>query len=193
MAPVIGEAQTVRDLTRHAPTAKELVDTLRPRMRGIPSGSRGVGLIGGAVVAGATCEVYRQTRGIKPVADVAAIKVEFAFNSARLSPETFQTLRALGEALRSGELETSCFQIEGHTDSKGSDAYNLRLSQRRAQSVVQYLIEQIGVEADRLFAVGKGEQEPIADNSTGEGRQKNRRVQIVNLGYPKAAAQVNAN
>ena len=88
--------------------------------------------------------------------------------------------------MKSNELASSCIQIEGHTDSKGSDAYNRQLSQRRAQSVMQYLAQKLGVPHDRLIPVGKGESEPIADNGVAAGRQKNRRVQIVNLGYPKA-------
>jgi OOP family OmpA-OmpF porin len=123
------------------------------------------------------------------VADIAAIHVNFAFNSARLLPETLPTLRRLGEALKSTELETSCIQIEGHTDSIGSDDYNLKLSQRRAESVVRYLTQQVGVKADRLSPVGKGKQEPIATNVTDAGRRKNRRVQIVNLGYAKATTE----
>jgi OOP family OmpA-OmpF porin len=92
----------------------------------------------------------------------------------------------LSEALKSNELASSCIQIEGHTDSKGSDVYNVQLSQRRARSVVQYLVQNLGVPENRLIPVGKGESEPIADNGIAAGRQKNRRVQIVNLGYPKA-------
>ena len=82
-------------------------------------------------------------------------------------------------------------QIEGHTDSRGSDAYNQKLSQRRAQSVIRYLAASFGIEEDRLLAVGKGEGEPLADNGTDSGRQKNRRVQIVNIGYAKAVARGN--
>lgn len=177
-------AQVVRDMTGHEPTSEELVQILRPRMRGIALSEP----------SAATCAAYQQTRGIAPVAtapvaDIAAIHVTFAFNSAQLSPETVPTLQQLAEALKSGELETSCIQIEGHTDSIGRDSYNLRLSQRRAESVVRYLVQQMGVKADRVSAAGKGEQEPIATNATDAGRQKNRRVQIVNLGYAKAAAQ----
>ena len=72
--------------------------------------------------------------------------------------------------------------IEGHTDSIGSDAYNQRLSERRAQAVKQYLVSR-GVEANRLDAIGKGESEPIADNTRNgsdnpEGRALNRRAEL---------------
>src|SRR5215212_7074344 len=119
-----------------------------------------------------SCQTDRQTRGITPVADIAALHVTFAFNSAEISSASLPLLRNLGEALKSAELSTSCMQIEGHTDSKGSDTYNQAISQRRAQSVIRYLAKSFGVEKDRLLAVGKVESEPIADNSTDSGRQK---------------------
>jgi outer membrane protein OmpA-like peptidoglycan-associated protein len=177
------EAQNIRDFSEHEPNSQELVETLKPQTRGIAPVF--------AAATGGTCEAYRQTRGIAPVAvaDIAAIHVTFAFNSAELVSESIPTLKSLAEALKNNELEASCIKVEGHTDSRGSDAYNLKLSQRRAQSVIRYLAERMGIEADRLIAVGKGEQEPIADNNTDAGRQKNRRVQIVNLGYPKSVAQ----
>lgn len=71
-------------------------------------------------------------------------------------------------------------EVQGHTDSKGSDVYNQDLSQRRVNSVMRYLVEK-GVAADRLVAVGYGEAKPIASNSTSAGRAKNRRVQFVIL------------
>ena len=68
--------------------------------------------------------------------------------------------------------------IEGHTDNVGDAAMNRKLSQKRAESVLKYLVEKLGVDAKRLTAVGYGEERPIADNATAEGRQKNRRVDI---------------
>ncbi len=175
-------AQEVRDFTTHQPTSKELIETLRPQ-------TRGIALAPVAMAVAGSCQAYRQTRGIAPVADIAALHITFAFNSAELAPESLPVLKNLGEALKGNELGASCIQIEGHTDSKGSDAYNQKLSQRRAQSVVRYLAKSLSVEEDRLLAAGKGESEPIADNGTDSGRQKNRRVQVVNLGAPKAVAQ----
>ena len=71
-------------------------------------------------------------------------------------------------------------EVAGHTDSSNSDAYNLDLSQRRANAVLNYFVSK-GVEADRLSAKGYGEAEPIADNSTTKGRLKNRRVELRSL------------
>ncbi len=69
-------------------------------------------------------------------------------------------------------------EVTGHTDSKGRKAYNEQLSQKRADKVKAYLVEEKGIESDRIKTFGKGEAEPIADNATTEGRAKNRRVEI---------------
>lgn len=68
--------------------------------------------------------------------------------------------------------------VEGHTDSRGSDSYNQALSQRRAESVRDYIVQK-GYPADRIQARGKGEGSPVADNASAEGRANNRRVEIV--------------
>jgi OOP family OmpA-OmpF porin len=69
----------------------------------------------------------------------------------------------------------------GHTDSIGTDAYNQRLSVRRAESVKAYLVSK-GIEKNRVYTEGKGEKQPVADNKTSEGRAKNRRVEIEVVG-----------
>jgi outer membrane protein OmpA-like peptidoglycan-associated protein len=130
--------------------------------------------------------VCREFRGIEmqaaPVSDVAVIRVLFATGSHELTPEATQMLTPLGHALASEELRPYCFRIEGHTDSAGSDAYNKRLSERRARSVTRFLTDNFEIGEDKLVAVGFGEGEPIASNQTAEGRQRNRRVQVTNLG-----------
>ena len=70
--------------------------------------------------------------------------------------------------------------IEGHTDSVGSDAYNKKLSQRRADAVKAYMVKK-GIDANRLTAVGYGEEKPIADNATKAGKAQNRRVEAATL------------
>ena len=72
----------------------------------------------------------------------------------------------------------------GHTDSVGSDAYNQKLSVRRAESVKAYLVTK-GIEKNRIYTEGKGEKQPVADNKTKEGRAKNRRVEIEVVGTRK--------
>ncbi len=70
------------------------------------------------------------------------------------------------------------FRIEGHTDSKGSGEYNLALSERRANAVVRFLIENHGLSRESLRAVGLGETRPVATNETAEGGRLNRRVEV---------------
>ncbi|GAB6192280.1 OmpA family protein [Desulfocastanea catecholica] len=69
-------------------------------------------------------------------------------------------------------------QIDGHTDSVGTDAYNQKLSERRANAVMKYLVNEVGISADRLTAVGHGEAKPAYPNDTPENRAKNRRVEF---------------
>ena len=69
----------------------------------------------------------------------------------------------------------------GHTDSVGSEAYNQKLSVRRAEAVTAYLVSK-GIEKNRIYTEGKGEKQPVADNKTKEGRTKNRRVEIEVVG-----------
>jgi OOP family OmpA-OmpF porin len=69
-------------------------------------------------------------------------------------------------------------RLDGYTDSIGTDAYNMKLSERRATAVKDYLIKEAGVDSSKITAVGHGEADPVADNKTPEGRAKNRRVEI---------------
>ncbi|MEQ9563950.1 MAG: OmpA family protein [Woeseiaceae bacterium] len=101
--------------------------------------------------------------------------VTFATNSSDLSPAFFGVLTSVSKVLK--EFNQTVVEVAGHTDSTGSDAYNQQLSERRASSVAQYLQSQ-GVMGERLITVGMGESKPVADNSTSEGKQLNRRVEI---------------
>jgi OOP family OmpA-OmpF porin len=69
-------------------------------------------------------------------------------------------------------------RLDGYTDSIGTDEYNMKLSERRATAVKDYLIKEAGVSSSKITAVGHGEADPVADNKTEEGRAKNRRVEI---------------
>ncbi|HSS49997.1 MAG TPA: OmpA family protein [Thermoanaerobaculia bacterium] len=177
-----GMAQEVKDLTSSDPTEEQLIEILKPKAEA--DGVRGIGV---TAKPRAKCSLKQTggTRGIgvslKPISDVAAIHIQFAFNSAEIAAEASTALDRLGKALTSPMLSPSCFQIKGHTDSIGSDRYNDRLSQRRAEAVLRYLTTHFTIEPDRLDAIGLGKNQPIADNSTDEGRSKNRRVEIVNV------------
>lgn len=101
--------------------------------------------------------------------------ITFATDSASLSPAFFDVLNSVAKVM--DEFEKTVVEVAGHTDSTGSDAYNQTLSERRASTVANYLQSQ-GIRSERLITVGMGESRPVADNSTAEGRQANRRVEI---------------
>lgn len=101
--------------------------------------------------------------------------VTFATDSSDLKPAFFDVLNSV--ALVLDEYEKTIVEVAGHTDSTGSDAYNQSLSERRADSVARYLQTQ-GVSSQRIITVGMGERRPVADNTTADGRQANRRVEI---------------
>jgi OmpA-OmpF porin, OOP family len=115
----------------------------------------------------------------------AATKVTYAadaffdFDKAVLKPEGRAKLDDLVGKVQGINLEVII--AVGHTDSVGTDAYNQRLSVRRAESVKAYLVSK-GIEKNRVYTEGKGEKQPVADNKTSEGRAKNRRVEIEVVG-----------
>jgi len=102
--------------------------------------------------------------------------VLFEFDKANLKPGATRSLTNVAQFLR--ENPERQITIEGYTDNVGSDAYNRELSQRRADSVRDFLV-QSGISADRISARGLGEEYPVASNDTQAGRQQNRRVQII--------------
>lgn len=100
----------------------------------------------------------------------------FDFDKAVLKDEFKSELNDAKEVFdRNPDLQVT---VEGHTDSTGSDAYNQKLSERRAKAVVKYLQQSVGVDGSKLTAVGYGESKPVASNDTAEGRAKNRRVEF---------------
>jgi outer membrane protein OmpA-like peptidoglycan-associated protein len=135
-----------------------------------------------------------RTRGIAPVQsqpaptsgttgkNSIALNVFFEFNSDKVLQNYYADLDKLGKVLTAPQYSAYRVQIEGHTDSLGSDSYNQRLSERRAQSVKRYLVQHFPIPSDRLVVRGFGKGKPIASNDTPEGRDKNRRVEVVNLG-----------
>jgi OOP family OmpA-OmpF porin len=104
------------------------------------------------------------------------IKVEFDFDKDFVRPRYHDELKNIAGIIK--QYPENKAVIEGYTDSKGSDSYNLKLSQRRADSVRKYLIDNFGVNPNQLSAKGYGETRPIATNDTDEGRQRNRRVEL---------------
>ena len=117
----------------------------------------------------------------KPVAEkiTFAADVLFDFDKATIKPEGKSKLDDLAAKVKDINLEVVI--AIGHADSIGSDAYNQKLSVRRAESVKAYLVSK-GIEANRIYTEGKGKKQPVADNRTRDGRAKNRRVEIEVIG-----------
>jgi outer membrane protein OmpA-like peptidoglycan-associated protein len=106
---------------------------------------------------------------------VMASDITFDTGVAQVKPDYYQTLAAVGEVLR--EYNKTYVEVSGHTDSQGSTEFNQRLSQDRAYSVSNILVQN-GVNGGRLIPAGFGETRPVASNATNQGRAQNRRVEI---------------
>ena len=101
--------------------------------------------------------------------------ITFATNSADLNSSFFEVLGSVTKVLK--EFDQTVVEVAGHTDSRGTDAYNQALSERRAQTVTDFFTSR-NLPAQRFITIGLGESMPIADNSTAAGQQLNRRVEI---------------
>lgn len=121
-----------------------------------------------------------------PVAEKVSFASEalFDFDQSTLKPQGKAALDQLLGQLTGMDLEV--IVTVGHTDAVGPDAYNQKLSQRRAEAVKAYLVAK-GVETNRVYTEGKGETQPVADNTTAAGRAKNRRVTVEVVGTRKVA------
>lgn len=105
------------------------------------------------------------------------LNVEFDFDKSDVKSKYHGVLEKVAEFMKQYPQTTTV--IEGHTDNRGKYEYNIRLSERRAESVKNYLVEKFGVEASRLSTKGYGYTKPVATNATAAGRQKNRRIDAV--------------
>jgi OOP family OmpA-OmpF porin len=121
----------------------------------------------------------------KPAAGVTQSKITlqadtlYDFDKATLKPEGKATLDKIARDL--GKIKLEVIIAVGNTDSVGTDAYNMALGQRRAQSVKAYLVSK-GVDGSRIYTESKGKSNPVASNATAEGRAKNRRTDIEVVG-----------
>ena len=107
-----------------------------------------------------------------------SLHINFDFDKSDIKPEFAEELQKAGEFVLKNK-NVPYIVITGYTDSVGEEAYNQKLSERRAAAVKQYLIDNFGVDPDRLATRGVGNSDPFADNSTAKGRYENRRVEIV--------------
>ena len=114
------------------------------------------------------------------IAPRVSTNILFETGSAQISKESKKLMGEIIAALQSKELQNISIRIEGHTDSVGSPGYNLKLSLRRAQAVMEYLTKN-ELSETRLSFTGKGDTEPVADNKTEAGRKLNRRVDFVRV------------
>lgn len=107
-------------------------------------------------------------------------RVRFPVDLAELSPEARAALDGFAEQIRA-DNENVYIEIQGHTDSTGPQEYNLRLGEARAQAVRRYLSQQHGFALHRMAVISYGEEAPVADNGTRDGRAANRRVALIVL------------
>jgi OmpA-OmpF porin, OOP family len=107
----------------------------------------------------------------------ASLLITFETNSARLTPNSRQQLDTVAAALKSNQLQSYGFNLEGHADPRGQASTNRQLSQMRAESVRDYLVATHGIPLDRLAPIGKGDTEPL--NTRDVAAPENRRVTIV--------------
>jgi outer membrane protein OmpA-like peptidoglycan-associated protein len=151
-----------------AQSVDDIKKSLTPTFRGLPDLSdpneRGITIVEPA----------------KPNPPSIDLHIPFAFNSDQLMPDAIVILRRLGEALKDPAFANSKFRIAGHTDAKGTAAYNQALSERRAQVVRNYLVFQYDMDPTRLDAMGYGFTQLSDPAHPDDGI--NRRVQIVNTG-----------
>jgi outer membrane protein OmpA-like peptidoglycan-associated protein len=189
------DVATSRDKTRKGAAiggvAGAIAGAIIHNNRGSGNAKRGavvggvVGAATGAIVGAMMDKQERELRQIEGI-DVARTdedelrvtmrnEILFDFNSSSLRSSSRDELREMADVFN--KYGDTTIVVAGHTDSVGSDAYNNRLSDRRAGSVAGYL-ENLGVRGSRIDAVGYGESRPKASNSTANGRQQNRRVEI---------------
>ncbi|MEN0106106.1 MAG: OmpA family protein [Pseudomonas sp.] len=115
--------------------------------------------------------------GCPAVAEVVRVEldVKFDFDKSKVKEESYGDIKNLADFMK--QYPDTSTTVEGHTDSVGTDAYNQKLSERRANAVREVLVNQYGVGGERVNAVGYGESKPVADNATEAGRAVNRRVE----------------
>ena len=201
VALLAGSASPV--LAQANPSSNDIINSLRPTGP-IAGGTRGIRPVGPgtepAPSPAATSSAPRAavppaphpraTATAQPPAAPASagsapsvnLTVQFANGSDQLTPAAMHTLDELGRALSSQELASYRFRIEGHTDTVGHADYNKALSEQRAEKVVDYLATKFNIDRSRLQAVGMGEEGLLVETGPNVPEQRNRRVQVVNLG-----------
>jgi outer membrane protein OmpA-like peptidoglycan-associated protein len=166
--PALGFAQ-VKQLGPNA-TSQDFIDSLTPGPEAPALKFRGLRVLNANPTDQAT----------EASGPAVAVDIKFALNSAELTDQAKATLKQMAAAIKSDQLASYHFLLEGHTDTTGNPDHNLALSKRRAEAVRSYLTDQFGIDSSRLQAVGRGEDALLdPDHPTSP---VNRRVQLVNTG-----------
>jgi OmpA-OmpF porin, OOP family len=161
---------------QNVPSPDQIIKSLTPTG---PSGpTRGIRLQPATGNAGSPAGQPSATRQ----APAVSLNVQFETGSAELTPDATRVLENLGKALSDRTLVSYRFRIEGHTDTVGTRPYNRELSDRRATAVVDYLATNFHVDRSRMEAIGMGEDGLLVPTPDQTPEQRNRRVQVVNVG-----------
>lgn len=128
----------------------------------------------------------RQLATVLPSKPRIDLEINFDVNSADITESTRPVVTALGRALQNDDLKGATFVIAGHTDRSGSASYNKRLSQKRAESIKQFLIDNYNMSSEQLIVVGYGQDRP--KNKSNPYAAENRRAEIVNVKTPAVAS-----
>ena len=197
-------AWTMAGHAQSNPSADSIINSLRPGA-GMTGGTRGIRPVAPSSEPAPAAPAYAPPpsqprtaavshaavpKAASPVASAPTpggapsvnLTVQFATNSAELTPAAVRTLSELGRALSSDALRSYHFRIEGHTDTVGSPDANKSLSGRRAEAVVSFLVSKFNIDPSRLEAVGMGEDGLLIQTQANTPEPRNRRVQVINLG-----------
>lgn len=160
---------SVADTVAQSPSSEEIVRKLAPTVttQRVRSFTRGV-------------VVEEVKEPVTPSKHTIDLYVNFAYDSAKLTSDARITLRNLGTAMVDPRLTDYRFQLAGHTDARGTDAYNQDLSERRARAVRDFLVRYYRIGADRFDVAGYGESRLLLPHDPENGA--NRRVQVTNVG-----------
>jgi outer membrane protein OmpA-like peptidoglycan-associated protein len=176
-------------------SAQQIIDGLKPKTRSLSASTRG------SLNDADTAFIQRvraQSRSLslgdrQQMAEIVAkrpkvdVEINFDFNSAEVTPRTEPQLNSLGKALTSPELQGAVVMLGGHTDAKGTDEYNQKLSERRAETVKRFLVDSYKISPDLLVTSGYGKTG--LKNSADPYAAENRRVEIVNVVEKEQAAK----
>lgn len=179
MALLTFAVDTTAQPAAEPPSTEQIIEALRPALPASAASAPRTRSLRNFVVrerGDKPAEARVEDKPLQPPS--VSLAVQFDFDSARLRPEGEQALERLATALNSAALAGGRFLIEGHTDARGSAAYNLKLSQARADEVSRFL-QARGVRAERLQARGRGAEAPM--NAIDPFAAENRRVRVVNL------------